>query len=97
MLNVGLHAAACTAGGSKSAFEGDSQPCNAGQLGSTGVDSKRPVEVAGGHQWRQLSAGGLHSCGITIDNGTWCWGSNSAGQLVSGAVKPLLCKSRQCA
>ena len=57
------------------------------------LDSKRPVEVAGGHQWLHLSAGGLHTCGITTDNGTWCWGSNSAGQLVRSSARVVVCAS----
>ncbi len=47
--------------------------------GQLGVDSvfeytEHPGPVAGGHRFRQLSAGGLHTCALTGDGVTWCWG-----------------------
>lgn len=40
-----------------------------------------PVEVTGAMRWADASAGGLHSCGITTDGLTYCWGVNLHGQL----------------
>jgi alpha-tubulin suppressor-like RCC1 family protein len=47
--------------------------------GQLGVDSvfeyaEQPLAVAGGHRFRQLSAGGLHTCALTGDGTAWCWG-----------------------
>jgi alpha-tubulin suppressor-like RCC1 family protein len=39
--------------------------------------SRRPVPVLGGLHFRQLSAGGDHTCGITTDFRAYCWGENS--------------------
>ncbi len=54
-----------------------------GQLCST-----TPVRVDGGHRFRFLSAGGSedggHTCGITTESVTMCWGANASGQLGVG-------------
>jgi alpha-tubulin suppressor-like RCC1 family protein len=31
--------------------------------------------------WRMVSAGGHHSCGVTVDNVAYCWGDGSHGEL----------------
>lgn len=47
--------------------------------------STRPVRVAGGLAFRQVSAGGrFHSCGVTTDDVAYCWGTNAFGQLGEG-------------
>src|SRR5262245_13048664 len=42
--------------------------------------------------FRQLDAGTLHTCGVTIDDRAWCWGS-SGGALgtgsADGSLKPV--------
>jgi alpha-tubulin suppressor-like RCC1 family protein len=43
-----------------------------------------PVAVAGGHQFRMISAGFDFTCGLTTDNRAFCWGSNGTGQLGDG-------------
>ena len=43
-----------------------------------------PQFVQGGLSWRQMAAGGLHSCGVTTSNVAYCWGSNAKGQLGNG-------------
>jgi alpha-tubulin suppressor-like RCC1 family protein len=59
---------------------------NLGQFG-TGVhdpsDNFHPVPeaVAGGHRFRQVSAGGYHTCGVTTDNRAYCWGGSGSGQI----------------
>jgi alpha-tubulin suppressor-like RCC1 family protein len=53
-----------------------------------------PAAVAGGLQFRQVSAGGgrspdppgAHSCGVTISNEAYCWGDNRVGQLGIGGT-----------
>jgi alpha-tubulin suppressor-like RCC1 family protein len=59
-----------------------------GQLGDgTTTDRLTPVPVsppAGGSGrlfFINVSAGGLHTCGVTSFNATLCWGNNSYGQL----------------
>jgi alpha-tubulin suppressor-like RCC1 family protein len=41
-------------------------------------DQCEPKEVAGGHLFRTVSAGASHSCGITVDGDTYCWGTMTA-------------------
>jgi alpha-tubulin suppressor-like RCC1 family protein len=41
---------------------------------------------SGGHQFRQVSAGGAHTCGVTTDNQAYCWGRNYSGQLGDGTT-----------
>src|SRR5882672_11147972 len=33
--------------------------------------------------WKSVSAGGDHSCGVTVSGKVYCWGSNALGQLGS--------------
>ena len=40
--------------------------------------------VATGVRFASLSAGGLHTCGVALDGGAYCWGSDSAGALGIG-------------
>ena len=53
-----------------------------GQLGDGTMSNRNaPVAVLGGRQFRQVSAGERHTCGVTTDNRAYCWGDNSNGQL----------------
>jgi alpha-tubulin suppressor-like RCC1 family protein len=45
-----------------------------------------PVRVLGGVQWRQLSGGGEHTCGVTQTDQLYCWGLNEDGQLGNGTT-----------
>jgi alpha-tubulin suppressor-like RCC1 family protein len=64
---------------------------NAGQLGvgftSEGRNST-PLAVLGGHSYVSIAAGGTavggHTCALAEDGRTFCWGSNSDGQLGTG-------------
>jgi alpha-tubulin suppressor-like RCC1 family protein len=56
-----------------------------GQLGigflETVSHGMQPRRVLGSQRWRQIVAGGLHSCGVTMASVGWCWGNNQKGQL----------------
>lgn len=45
-----------------------------------------PTPVTGGLQFRDISAGGQHACGITTTAEVWCWGGNGDGQLGNGTT-----------
>jgi hypothetical protein len=52
--------------------------------GSAGGYSTVPVAVAGGLTFAAVSAGGLHTCGLTTGGEAYCWGWNAEGQLGLG-------------
>lgn len=54
-----------------------------GQLGNgtTGVDSRVPVTVAGDIAFQSISVGRDHACGVARSGAIFCWGSNQHGQL----------------
>jgi alpha-tubulin suppressor-like RCC1 family protein len=64
-----------------------------GQLGdgATGLDARyldrpTPVRVFGGLSFRQVSAGGVHTCGVATDSRAFCWGNNRYGQVGDGTT-----------
>lgn len=63
-----------------------------GQLGSGVFDpiskGMKPQAVAGALRFRQITGGGLHSCGTTTANVAYCWGYNNKGQLGNGTRSP---------
>jgi alpha-tubulin suppressor-like RCC1 family protein len=75
----GSHSCAVAVGGAARCWGANSR----GQTGTGLPDSLVPVPtaVAGGLTFRTISAGGQHSCGITTDSLTYCWGANTSGQL----------------
>jgi alpha-tubulin suppressor-like RCC1 family protein len=57
-----------------------------GQLGDGTLTMRTsPVLVGGGLTFFSLSAGGSHTCGVTI-GGAYCWGANGNGQLGDGTT-----------
>jgi alpha-tubulin suppressor-like RCC1 family protein len=75
---------------------------NAGQLGNGSqtpeycMDSDtcvtEPVAAVGGLRFRAVSAGGMHTCGITTEDRAYCWGWNAGGQLgVGTSTGPETC------
>jgi alpha-tubulin suppressor-like RCC1 family protein len=58
--------------------------------------SRRPVAVAGGVLFQNVSAGAAFSCGVATDARAWCWGNNGVGQLGDGTttspLKPVAVK-----
>ena len=57
-----------------------------GQLGNgTNTKSNVPVAVTGGLTFQSVSAGSIHSCGVTTAGAAYCWGNNGhGGQLGNG-------------
>jgi hypothetical protein len=85
MLPILLHV--LTAPGCDPAHVIRSDPAEAGQLGDGRMtDRSVPVAVHGGRAFRPLSAGGTHTCAVTMTYRTLCWGTNSRGQLGDGTV-----------
>lgn len=63
-----------------------------GQLGVSGLEEQvtwpTPSPVLGGHTFASISAGGLHTCGVTTAGQAYCWGFGGSGQLGVGAFTP---------
>lgn len=59
-----------------------------GQVGSGGdySFSLSPVTVKGVTDVKALSAGGDHTCALTVAGSLFCWGNNSSGQLGDGGT-----------
>jgi alpha-tubulin suppressor-like RCC1 family protein len=57
-----------------------------GQLGNGVplVSANTPSPVAGGFTFTQISAGLVHTCGVTRGGEAYCWGTDSFGQLGNG-------------
>ena len=52
--------------------------------GTRGTLRLTPVPVSGGLRFRQVSAALLHTCGVTLNDRAYCWGTNSRGELGGG-------------
>ena len=78
----GFHTCGLITGGSAFCWGGNA----VGQLGhgDAGTNSDMPVPVLGDHSFLSISAGVLHSCGVTYTGAALCWGSNAFGQLGDG-------------
>jgi alpha-tubulin suppressor-like RCC1 family protein len=63
-----------------------------GQLGDGTSNNLRltPVAVAGGLRFREVSAGGSHTCGLTLEFQAYCWGTNQFGTLGDGTTTERL-------
>jgi alpha-tubulin suppressor-like RCC1 family protein len=59
-----------------------------GRLGLGDNTSSRlePVQVGDATDWRQISAGGHHTCGVRDDGTLWCWGRGIERQLGIGTT-----------
>ena len=58
-----------------------------GELGDgTTTTRLKPVPVAGGRQFRQVSAGSYYTCAVTTSDEAYCWGDTFFGQLGDGTT-----------
>lgn len=78
----GDHTCALTAAGDAWCWGDNSH----GQLGIDTIGGSRqtPALVVGGLKFASISAGGAHTCGVTLDHVINCWGANARGQLGDG-------------
>lgn len=77
------HACGITPGGSVLCWGRDS----AFQLGTGDglpVNSTTPIPIKSSLTFSQISAGGDHTCALTANGTTVCWGDNSRGQIGNG-------------
>jgi len=55
------------------------------RLGSSAADpvnpNPTPLPVDGGHEFRSISAGETHACGLIRDGTAYCWGGNLNGEI----------------
>jgi alpha-tubulin suppressor-like RCC1 family protein len=57
-----------------------------GELGDGTISNRlKPTAVAGGRQFRQVSIGWSHTCGVTTADEVFCWGLDSQGQIGDGS------------
>jgi alpha-tubulin suppressor-like RCC1 family protein len=62
-----------------------------GQLGrGLAGDSAGPGLVTGAHRFRLIAAGDRATCGVTVDNGVYCWGSGRILGFSNSAPSPTL-------
>lgn len=56
-----------------------------GQLGDGTQDEREaPTLITNASDWRTVTAGSTHACGLKADGTLWCWGRNNVGQLGLG-------------
>jgi alpha-tubulin suppressor-like RCC1 family protein len=60
---------------------------SAGPFGFLESSSPAPVEGTPG-PWRDVSAGGAHTCAVRSTGELFCWGDNTFGQLGTGDIEP---------
>nr|BFD67218.1 hypothetical protein HAGR004_22400 [Bdellovibrio sp. HAGR004] len=82
----GIHTCALNTAGKAYCWGGNT----AGQLGDgtagLGTHKTVPTAVSGSDDFKVVSSGGFHTCGITTADLVKCWGQNSIGELGDGTL-----------
>src|SRR2546426_265740 len=63
-----------------------SAACSIDYYGNGVPCSVIPLAVAGGLTFAAVSAGNVHTCGVTTGGAAYCWGDNTQGQLGNGST-----------
>jgi len=61
-------------------------PAGAGEVTAAGGGGTAGSAESGSSDWRQVSAGGFHTCGIRTSGRLYCWGNDGDGQLGNGGL-----------
>jgi len=59
-----------------------------GGSGGAAEEPLPPLPVLGDRSFASVTAGHAHSCGVTMEGITYCWGTNFVGQLGNGSLVP---------
>jgi alpha-tubulin suppressor-like RCC1 family protein len=78
------HSCAATPDGAAFCW-GDNESGRLGD-GTASDGSTVPIPVTGAHEFRKLSAGREHTCGVTTAGKAYCWGLGGSGQLGDGTT-----------
>jgi len=78
----GLHTCALLEGGEVYCW-GDNATGQIG-VGVVGGEYSLPTPITGGHRFKTVSAGYVHTCGLTTSGAAYCWGGNRSGELGQG-------------
>lgn len=83
-ITAGQSHTCATIGSGAALCWGDDRSSQLGDGDSTSTSRSQPTPVIGGLEFVQLSAGSQHTCGVTANGTSYCWGSDSWGQLGDG-------------
>lgn len=87
-LSVGdQHACGLDVAGAAWCWGGGAYPFLLG-TGEEGTSST-PVKVTGGHVFKEISAGWIHTCALTVEGEVFCWGLGGSGQFGKGEEEEL--------
>ena len=49
--------------------------------GGSNSDTNTPGLISGGHKWKVIRSGMIHTCGLTEAGKAYCWGDNANKQV----------------
>jgi alpha-tubulin suppressor-like RCC1 family protein len=78
------HSCGVTAAGDAYCWGRDRERQSGATPGELEIVQVIPAPVLGGLTFESVSAGGFHTCGLTLDGVAYCWGRGDLGQLGNG-------------